>query len=255
MNKSLYGLIGYPLGHSFSAAFFKDKFERESIAAEYRNFPLATIKELPQLLATEPALRGFNVTIPYKQAILPYLAKCSDEAAQIGAVNTVRVKRQLDGSVCLEGFNTDVIGFRESIHPLLQANHQQALILGTGGASKAVAYGLTQLGLEYRYVSRTPAPDRLTYADVTPELLRRYTVVVNTTPLGMYPNVETCPNIPYEALTPSHLLYDLVYNPEITTFLRRGAERGAATKNGLEMLHIQAVEAWKIYGESTASIV
>lgn len=245
-----YGLIGYPLGHSFSARFFAEKFEREGIDAEYRNFEIPSAEELPAIVATHPVLRGLNVTIPHKQAILPLLHALSDEARAIGAVNVIRIRRE-DGRVWLEGHNSDVTGFSRSLAPLLKPHHRRALVLGTGGASRAVVYGLRKLGITPVYVSRTHRPDlppdALTYDELTPEVMEAHTVVVNCSPVGMFPHVDEAPAIPYGLLTPRHLLYDLVYNPLETTFLRLGAERGATVKNGLEMLHLQALAAWDIW--------
>lgn len=234
-----FGLLGYPLGHSFSRAFFTDKFAREGIDAEYLNFELPDIAALPALIAEHPALCGFNVTIPYKQAVIPYLDDLSSEASAIGAVNTVKI----DGNRLI-GHNTDIIGFRDSLRPLLQPHHTRALVLGTGGASRAVVHALDTLGITWRYVSRKGS---FSYSALTPAILASYTLIINCTPLGMSPNIDNCPDIPYEALTPRHLLFDLVYNPEETLFLRRGRERGAVTKNGLEMLHLQALAAWRIW--------
>lgn len=244
-----FGLLGYPLCHSFSARFFTEKFEREGIAAQYLNFEYATVEEaLSQMLSTHPDLCGFNVTIPHKQAVLPYLSSISSEAEEIGAVNVVRVERSNDGAPRLVGFNSDIIGFKRSILPLLRPGiHRRALVLGTGGASRAVTYGLRQLGVTPCYVSRAPRPGGFTYGNLTPEVMAAHTVVVNCTPLGMYPRVETAPGIPYEFLTSSHLLYDLVYNPEETQFLKLGAQRGAIVKNGFEMLELQALAAWEIW--------
>lgn len=242
-----YGLVGYPLGHSFSRNFFNEKFRREGTDAEYINFEIPSIDLLPGIIAARQELRGLNVTIPYKEQIIPYLDELSDEARAIGAVNVVRIMRRGDG-VHLKGFNSDVIGFMRSIEPLLHPQrHRKALILGTGGASKAVLYGLRQLGLATMYVSRSARPGMLTYAQLTREMLEEYKVVVNCTPVGMYPHTEECPELPYELLTPEHLLYDLVYNPEETMFLRKGRERGAAVKNGLEMLHLQALAGWEFW--------
>ena len=241
--KQEYGLLGHPLGHSFSRAFFNDKFAREGIDAEYLNFDLSDISELPQLLAEHPNLCGLNVTIPYKQAVIPYLDELSDEARAIGAVNVIKIEGPY-----LKGFNSDVIGFTESIRPLLEPHHKKALVLGTGGASKAVCAGLDKLGIEWRYVSRSGAGERLfTYSDLTPEIIAEYTVIVNCTPLGMYPRIDSCPEIPYRALSPRHLLFDLVYNPEITLFMRNGRRQGAKVKNGLEMLHLQALASWEFW--------
>lgn len=245
---SLYGLLGYPLGHSFSAKYFAEKFDHEGILAEYHNFEFASIAEAMQHLLHLPQLKGFNVTIPYKQAVMPYLDSLSDEARAIGAVNVVRIEHLLDGQVRLCGYNSDVIGFMQSIRPLLEPSiHQHALVLGTGGASRAVVYGLKQMGIEPQYVSRHSAPDRLTYTQLTPEVMAKHQVIVNCSPVGMYPHMDECPNIPYHLLTEKHLLYDLVYNPLTTLFMKRGTEQGAKVKNGLEMLHLQAEAAWHIW--------
>ncbi len=241
----LYGLLGYPLGHSFSAKYFAEKFAKEGIDATYKNFEFAEVADAVAYLLQQDDLQGFNVTIPHKQAIMPYLNGLSAEAEAIGAVNVVCVKRDADGTVKLLGCNSDVVGFSNSIQPLLRPKlHSKALVLGTGGASKAVMYGLRKLGVEPIYVSRTPKEGQLTYDDLTPEVMRDYKVIVNCTPLGMYPKVDACPDIPYQYLTPDHLLYDLVYNPLETLFMKRGAAQGAVVKNGLEMLHLQAEAAW-----------
>lgn len=239
-----YGIIGYPLGHSFSRAFFTEKFQREHIDAEYVNFEIPSADMLPGIVQTNPNLRGLNVTLPHKEAVIPMLDELSDEAKEIGAVNVIRVR---DGR--LKGFNSDIIGFMDSIRPLLKSWHQHALVLGTGGASRAIRVGLQRLGIEWTYVSRTPAPGRLTYADLTSELMEHYQVIVNCSPVGMFPHVDACPDIPYQLLTGRHLLYDLVYNPQETLFLKRGAEHGAAVKNGLEMLHLQALASWRFWNE------
>lgn len=239
-----YGIIGYPLGHSFSRAFFTEKFQREHIDAEYVNFEIPSADMLPGIVQTNPNLCGLNVTLPHKEAVIPMLDELSDEAKEIGAVNVIRVR---DGR--LKGFNSDIIGFMDSIRPLLKPWHQHALVLGTGGASRAIRVGLQRLGIEWTYVSRTPAPDRLTYADLTPELMENYQVIVNCSPVGMFPRVDACPDIPYQLLTDRHLLYDLVYNPQEPLFLKRGAEHGAAVKNGLEMLHLQALASWRFWNE------
>lgn len=239
-----YGIIGYPLGHSFSRAFFTEKFQREHIDAEYVNFEIPSADMLPGIVQTNPNLRGLNVTLPHKEAVIPMLDELSDEAKEIGAVNVIRVR---DGR--LKGFNSDIIGFMDSIRPLLKPWHRHALVLGTGGASRAIRVGLQRLGIEWTYVSRTPAPGRLTYADLTSELMEHYQVIVNCSPVGMFPHVDACPDIPYQLLTGRHLLYDLVYNPQETLFLKRGAEHGAAVKNGLEMLHLQALASWRFWNE------
>lgn len=257
--EALYGLFGYPLGHSFSRAFFSKKFAQEGINAEYINFERPSAEELLQVIAEHPYLRGLNVTLPHKQAVIPFLDELSDEAQAIGAVNVIRITRESGTSKpYLKGFNSDVIGFVDSIRPLLQPHHRRALVLGTGGASKAICYGLTKLGIEWRYVSRK-RPDKVlsgsvaervfTYSDITPSLLADYTVIVNCTPLGMFPNEDTAPTIPYAALSSRHLLYDLVYNPEVTAFMREGRRFGATIKGGLEMLHLQAIASWKFWNE------
>ena len=314
-NRKLFGLLGYPLGHSFSRAFFSEKFAREHIDAEYLNFELPSIELLPQVLDQHPDLCGLNVTLPYKQAVIPYLDELSDEARAIGAVNVIRITRPeptrpepthpeptrpeptrpepihpepthperpvLGGPSAeppryhLKGFNSDIIGFMDSIRPLLQPHHRRALVLGTGGASRAICHGLELLGLEWRYVSRKRQPSTstsplgacdaslceepstracsldtsktLSYSDLTPALLSDYTVIVNCTPLGMYPKVDAAPPLAYAALSPRHLLYDLVYNPEVTEFMRQGRRFGATVKGGLEMLHRQAIASWEFW--------
>ena len=241
-----YGIIGYPLGHSYSRGFFTDKFQKEGIDAQYLNFPIPSADQLRKVVVENPELRGLNVTLPYKQAVIPMLDELSDEAREIGAVNVIRVRRK-NGIPFLKGFNSDIIGFMNSIRPLLKPNHRKALILGTGGASRAVRVGFERLGIDWTYVSRTPAKGRFTYEELTPEILQNYQVVVNCSPVGMYPNKDACPAIPYEALIPGHLLFDVVYNPEETLFMKRGAEQGAVVKNGLEMLYLQAVASWEFW--------
>lgn len=246
----MYGLIGYPLGHSFSPGFFKAKFEREGIDDSYELFPLEKIEEVKRLVASKAELNGFNVTIPYKETILPFLTARTAAAKEIGAVNTVSVERDEQGrAIGLTGDNTDWIGFRDSLKPLLKPEMRKALVLGTGGASKAVVYALRQLGIEPTLVSRNRNPERgiIAYEDITPQMMAENLVIVNTTPLGMTPNIETLPDIRYDCLTEGHLCYDLVYNPETTLFLQRSAEQGAAIKSGLEMLHLQAEAAWRIW--------
>lgn len=242
----IYGLIGYPLRHSFSMSFFNEKFKNESIQAEYRNFEIPTIEQLPGVLSAQRTLRGLNVTIPYKEKVISYLDELSDEARAIGAVNVVRVRRR-NGKLHLKGFNSDIIGFTRSIEGLLEPHHKKALILGTGGASKAIRYGLGRLGIEYKFVSRSERPGMLTYKQVTPEVVREYEVIVNCTPCGMYPHCDDAPQLPYEAMSDKNLLYDLVYNPDQTQFMRQGAKAGAVTKNGLEMLLLQAYASWDFW--------
>lgn len=243
-----YGLIGYPLGHSFSRNFFNEKFASENIQAEYVNFEIPSIKQFPEVIRANPNLAGLNVTIPYKEAVIPYLNRLDTDAAAIGAVNVIRINRISPKETELVGYNSDVIGFSRSIEPLLEPHHKKALILGTGGASKAVNFGLKKLGLETLFVSRSRHNEHtLTYQELTPELMDEYKVIVNTTPVGMYPNADEYPDIPYECLTHKHLLYDLLYNPDTTLFMKKGSEQGAVVKNGIEMLLLQAFEAWEIW--------
>ncbi|MDE6685498.1 MAG: shikimate dehydrogenase [Duncaniella sp.] len=246
-----FGLIGYPLGHSFSRKYFNEKFAVEGIDAEYCNFEIPSITELTDIIAKYPYLAGLNVTIPYKQQVIPYLDSLDDEAAAIGAVNVIKVIRdtQDKNKVKLVGYNSDVIGFRESIAPFITGERKKALILGTGGASKAVYHGLKSLGVEPVFVSRTPREGMLSYGQLTPEVMAERKVIVNSTPVGTYPDVDSFPDIPYGYLTPEHLLYDLVYNPELTSFLKKGAEHGATIKNGHEMLELQAIGAWNIWNK------
>lgn len=241
-----YGLIGFPLGHSFSKSFFNEKFQNEGINAEYINFEIKGIDELPEVLATNPELRGLNVTIPYKEKVLSFLDYISVEARAIGAVNVIRVDHKGD-DVVLKGYNSDVIGFTKSIEPLLETFHRKALILGTGGASKAINYGLKSLGLETVLVSRFERPGTIQYKDITPDVVKEYNVIVNCTPSGMFPHYDECPDLPYEALDNHNLLYDLIYNPDETLFMKKGRERGAQTKNGLEMLLLQAFASWDFW--------
>ena len=246
----IYGLLGYPLGHSFSKNYFNDKFAAEGIDAEYINFEIPSITDLKEVLDDHPELSGLNVTIPYKEQVMPYLDALDPEAEAIGAVNVIKILRGDsvdDDDFELIGYNSDVVGFRNSLSPLLTPDRKKALILGTGGAAKAVRQGLISLGVEPVYVSRTAREGMLTYDDLTPEVMAEYKVIVNTTPLGMYPKVDACPPIPYEYLTPGHLLYDLIYNPDVTTFMKKGRAHGAEVKNGLEMLLLQAFESWRIW--------
>lgn len=241
-----YGLIGYPLGHSFSKNFFNEKFENEDIDAQYLNFELPNIESLPEVIDMNPELKGLNVTIPYKEKVISYLDYISPEARAIGAVNVIRVSHK-GKNVVLRGYNSDVIGFTKSIEPLLDRYHKKALILGTGGASKAINYGLRSLGLETVFVSRFKRPGTIQYDEITPEVIKEYNVIVNCTPVGMYPKVDVCPQLPYEAMDSHTLLYDLIYNPDQTLFLQKGAERGATVKNGLEMLLLQAFASWEFW--------
>ena len=244
----MYGLIGKKLDHSFSADFFNKKFKEEGIDEYYQLFPLPSISDLPDLLRNNPALKGLNVTIPYKKSVIPFLNSISDEAKEIGAVNVIKITRD-NGKFNLTGFNSDCLGFKNSLLPLLCPDINKALILGTGGASKAICYVLKQLNIQPTFVSRSPAEGQLTYKDLNKEIIGENLLIVNTTPLGMYPEVNTCPDIPYEYLTNRHICYDLVYNPVETKFMKMALQQGAKVKNGYEMLVGQALEAWRIWTE------
>ncbi|MBQ9656687.1 MAG: shikimate dehydrogenase [Prevotella sp.] len=244
-----YGLIGFPLGHSFSISYFNQKFQDENIDAVYENFEIPTIDILPEVLSSNPELKGLNVTIPYKEKVLPFLDNISPEARAIGAVNVIRVLHE-GKNIKLKGYNSDVIGFTKSIEPMIDLkHHRKALILGTGGASKAVDYGLRNLGLETIFVSRYEKQGTIQYRQITADVVKEYNVIVNCTPVGMYPNTEQCPPLPYEAMDSRTILYDLIYNPDETLFMKRGAEYGAQTKNGLEMLLLQAFASWEFWHE------
>ena len=242
-----YGLIGFPLGHSFSISYFNQKFSDEGIDARYENFEIPSIDQLQEIIDSNPELKGLNVTIPYKEKVIEFLDSVTPEAQAIGAVNVIKVKHE-GKSIKLKGYNSDVIGFTQSIEPMLdKKRHKKALILGTGGASKAVNYGLKSLGLETVYVSRYERPGTIQYNKITPEVVKEYNVIVNCTPLGMYPKTEECPELPYEAMDQHTILYDLIYNPNETLFMKRGAQYGAQTKNGLEMLLLQAFASWEFW--------
>ena len=246
--KKEYGIIGNPLAQSASPAFFNKKFADENIDATYLPFELESIEELPAVLEKHPTLSGFNVTIPYKLQVMDYLAEISDEAKGINAVNVVKVTLESDGTPRLCGYNSDVIGFSRSIAPLLTANDKKALVLGTGGASKAIIYALRKLGIEVLSVSRKASNDSIAYSDLTPEIMASHTIIVNCTPLGMVGHgVDQCPDIPYEQINSSHILYDIVYNPENTLFLQKGNAQGARTKSGYEMWYLQALASWEIW--------
>lgn len=243
-----FGIIGYPLAQSASPAFFNGKFADEGIDACYIPFEIESIEELPRILEENPELCGFNVTIPYKIDVMRYLESMSDEAREIDAVNVVKVTHDADGKPRLTGYNSDVIGFTRSLKPLVEGKHSKALILGTGGVSKAVACSLRRLGIEFMFVSRKAGTGAIAYSDITKEIMESHTLIVNCTPLGMTGHgVDLCPDIPYPMLSSRHLLYDVVYNPEETLFLRKGAEQGAATKSGYEMWYLQALASWEIW--------
>ena len=241
-----YGLIGYPLGHSFSVNYFNQKFADEGINAKYINFEIPTVEQIIEVVSANPELKGLNVTIPYKERVIEYLDQLSPEARAIGAVNVIRVTHD-GGKIHMKGFNSDVIGFTQSIEPMLENYHKKALVLGTGGASKAICYGLKSLGLETVCVSRYERPETICYKDITSEVVQEYNVIVNCTPVGMFPKTNQCPQLPYEALTDRNILYDLIYNPNETLFMKKGAERGAQVKNGLEMLLLQAFASWEMW--------
>jgi len=238
-----YGLIGRNISYSFSKAFFSKKFEVEKIDAEYLNFDLASIDQIHNILKETPNLSGLNVTIPYKEDIIPFLSNLDPIAKEIGAVNTVKIEN--NGS--LTGFNTDYFGFQESLKPHLQKNHKKALILGTGGASKAIAFALRKLNIAYTFVSRSPEADQLNYEQLNKEIINEYLLIINCTPLGTFPNIEDFPPIPVEFLTANHLIYDLIYNPSITQLMKLGLNAEAKVINGEKMLQLQAEKAWEIW--------
>ena len=248
MATKIFGLVGYPLGHSFSKKYFNEKFADEHIDAEYKNFEIEDINEVTDII-NHNDIFGLNVTIPHKISVIPLLSQIDPIAEAIGSVNVIKIIRT-DNGIITRGYNTDAIGFTTSIKPLIQPHHRRALVLGTGGASKAVVYALQQLlGIDVQSVSRNPAPGIITYADLDSKIMESHTVVVNATPLGMYPHVETHPDIPYRLLSPQHLCFDLTYNPSVTTFMRMSSEFGAKTCNGKGMLIGQALAAWDIWNE------
>lgn len=238
----LYGLIGFPLGHTFSPPYFNAKFSREGINAVYQAFALSNINELHALIAQHSNLCGLNVTTPYKGAVIPFLDELHPDAAIAGAINCIDIR---NGKTI--GYNTDIIGFEQSLKPLLTDGMNKAVVLGTGGAASAVKWVLNKLGISYTAVSRTAKDGAIAYSTLTPIDIATHHLIINTTPLGMHPSVENYPDIPYDALTNQHLLYDLIYNPAETKFLQLGAQYGAATKNGQEMLEIQADASWQIW--------
>lgn len=245
MSQVTFGLVGKNISYSFSRGYFTEKFQKLNLENhQYVNFDLEEVSLLEAIIKSkENGLKGLNVTIPYKQEVQQYLTSLDNDAKEIGAVNTIKLNN--DGTVV--GYNTDVHGFRKSIESLIKSHHKKALILGTGGASKAVAYAFKKMNIEYKFVSRTATATVLGYEQVNQEILKDYTVIVNCSPLGTSPKIELKPNIPYEFLNNTHLLYDLIYNPAETTFLKLGKEQGASIKNGLEMLQLQAEKAWEIW--------
>lgn len=240
-----YGLIGRNISYSFSQKYFSKKFNKEGLNnCSYINFDLKEITDFSGIFKSDVNIKGLNITIPYKEAILPHLDKLNSKAKRIGAVNTIRITKK--GK--LKGYNTDEYGFRKSLDPYLKTHHKKALILGTGGASKAIAFALKKLQIQYQFVSRN-TNGIYNYDSLTPEIIAAHNLIINCTPLGTFPNIEACPNIPYEAITDQHLLYDLIYNPEETTFLKKGKTQGATTVNGLRMLELQAEKAWRIWNK------
>jgi shikimate dehydrogenase len=245
-----FGLIGYPLGHSFSKKFFTEKFSRDHIRdCSYENYPLTTIGQLPDLILYEN-INGLNVTIPYKSAVIRYLDKIDPEADSIGAVNVIKVKRIKDKAE-LYGFNSDIAGINDTLVPVINPEIKNALVLGTGGSSKAVCYVLKKINVHYKLISREKKPGCLTYQDVNSELIRNSQLIINTTPLGMYPETDGKPDLKYDLLGSKHILFDLVYNPEITSFLKMGQERGCTILSGLKMLHSQAERSWEIWNNDS----
>ncbi len=245
MKKHRFGLLGKNISYSFSKGYFTDKFSNLELEGySYENFDLQSIDELPELLASNPDVKGLNVTIPYKQEVIPYLNKMDAQAKEIGAVNTIK----FDGKRLI-GYNTDAYGFQKSIEPFLKPHHTKALILGTGGASKAIAFVLGELGIGVTHVSRNPGATQIGYPDLNPSVLENHSIVVNCTPMGTHPNVDQKPDIPYSHITEKHLLFDLIYNPEKTAFLKEGKQRDADIVNGLRMLELQADRAWEIWRE------
>jgi shikimate dehydrogenase len=253
------GLIGYPLTHSFSKGYFTEKFKKEGITDwVYELFPMPNLSDLPELLRSEPELCGLNVTIPHKIGVMYYLDKVEKAAKEIDAVNCIKIIKPnpvesfFSGDfspmkVRLEGYNTDAYAFEKSLKPLLKKHHKDALILGNGGAARAVSYVLKKLKIDYKLVSRRPGKAELTYDKLNKKIISEHLIIINTTPAGTFPNITEHPEIPFEYITDKHLLYDLIYNPEVTTFLAEGQKRGATIKNGLEMLHLQAEKAWEIW--------
>jgi shikimate dehydrogenase len=243
-----FGIIGYPLTHSFSQRFFTEKFQALKIDAEYINFEIISLETLPELIRTHKSLTGLNVTMPFKEKIIPYLDEIDIEANKTGAVNAVKIVRN-GKNIKLSGYNSDVYGFYSSIRPLIKQCHKKALILGTGGAAKAVQRGLNLLEIESAFVSRFPNGNNLDYNSLSAEIIREYKIIINATPVGMYPDIQQFPNIPYEGISTYHLAYDLIYNPKDTQFMIRASKYDATVKNGLEMLILQAEKSWNIWNK------
>jgi shikimate dehydrogenase len=247
-----FGLIGFPLGHSFSKKYFTEKFSAEHISnCLYENYPLENLNEFLKLITSDNELCGLNITIPYKSEIIRFLDVIDPEADEIGAVNVVKIRRTLDGRIILHGYNSDVTGIRDTLLPYISDNVLNALVLGTGGSSRAVCHVLKKFGLKVDLVSRRKKPGVLVYSEIGPEIIDNTKLIINTTPLGMFPNTESRPDIDYGRLTSKHILFDLVYNPELTSFLRMGEEHGCSIISGIHMLHSQAEEAWKIWNDDS----
>ena len=243
-----YGIIGTPLSHSRSKSYFEKKFREENLEdCRYENYPLHDISELAGLISRESTLRGLNVTIPYKESVLRHIDRPDPLAAEIGAVNVLKINR-IGGKVIVEGYNTDMPAFRDTLQPLLKEHHQRAMVLGSGGASRAVAFALKALGIKYSIVSRSPKPNQLSYSMLDKSVIQNHPLIINATPVGMFPDISRFPKIPYDAITGDHFLYDLVYNPKETVFLSKGTAQGATVKNGLEMLYRQAEMGWEMWG-------
>ena len=242
-----FGLIGKNISYSFSKTYFANKFEKEGIQnTSYENFDLQTIEEFPEIFTNNPEISGLNVTIPYKEEVIPFLTKLNRKAKAIGAVNTIKITKKGN----LKGYNTDCYGFKNAIKSFLETHHKTALILGTGGASKAIAFTLKEMNIAYKYVSRSKTPDNFTYDELDASIIKKYHIIINCSPVGTHPNIDECPRIPYKALTNQHLLFDLIYNPSETLFLKQGKQHGAKTCNGLKMLELQAEKAWEIWNNS-----
>lgn len=242
-NKFRFGLVGRDISYSFSRGYFTEKFSKLQLDNHsYENFDLEQIEEIKNVISNNPTIKGLNVTIPYKEVIIPFLNEYDSEAEKIGAVNTIKFTQK-----GLVGYNTDVYGFQKTLEPLLKKHHKKALILGTGGASKAIAFVLDKLGIDFSFVSRSPSKNQLSYTDLSTDVLYEYLVIINCTPLGTHPNIEQKPSIPYHDIGSKHLLFDLIYNPEKTAFLKEGESRGAQTCNGYGMLELQAEKSWEIW--------
>ena len=241
-----FGLLGRNINYSFSRGYFTDKFKKEQLDnCSYENFDIPEITAFAEIIANNTDIKGMNVTIPYKEVVIPYLDKLSKKAAKIGAVNTIKFTKK--GK--LKGYNTDYYGFLKSLSPLLQPHHKKALILGTGGASKGVAFALEELGIAYTFVSREAKPHIIDYSQINADTFNEYQIIINSTPIGTSPNIEACPAIPYEFFTEEHIAYDLIYNPAETQFLKNAKAQGAQIKNGLDMLVFQAEKAWEIWNK------